>query len=131
MERGRVLADTSLFIDHLRARDKTATALYLLTQSAQVETCAIVASEIFYGARTISAEQQAWSVLRPFVIHPFTIEMAARQSVIIQGLGKMNRIPDIRDAMIGATALELSLPLATLNRRHFEHIPGIALADTL
>lgn len=123
----RVLADTSLFIEHLRARDKTKTHLYRLASKAEVETCSIVAAEIFYGARRPEAEEQAWSVLRPFPIHPFTVEMAARGSAIVRELQKNNRLQDVRDVMIAATALELELPIATLNRTHFSQIPGLKL----
>ncbi len=59
MEGRRVLADTTLFIEHLRAKDKTSTHLYNLTSRFQVETCAIVAAEIYYGARKAEAENQA------------------------------------------------------------------------
>jgi len=130
MEGRRVLADTSLFIEHLRARDKTATTLYRLTRSVRIETCAIVAAEIFYGARTVRAEQQARSVLQPFIIHPFTAEMAGRQCAVMQGFAEVNCVPDIRDVMIAATALELSLPVATLNRRHFERLSAIELISS-
>ncbi|MFH0794467.1 MAG: hypothetical protein V2A74_10590, partial [bacterium] len=55
----RVLADTSVFIEHLRSRDKTSTLLYFLTGEYDVETCAIVAAKIFYGARNPGAEEAA------------------------------------------------------------------------
>jgi predicted nucleic acid-binding protein len=100
-----------------------------LTQRLRIETRAIVAAEIFYGARTAQAEQQSWSVLNPFVIHPFTVEMPARQCAIMQEFSAGSRIPDIRDIMIAATALELSLPIATVNRRHFEHLAAVELLD--
>jgi predicted nucleic acid-binding protein len=34
---------------------------------------------------------------------------------------------EIPDALIAATALELSLPLYTLNDRHFRMIPGLTV----
>jgi len=125
----RVLADTSLFIEHLRARDKTKTSLYRLTRSAEVETCAIVAAEVFYGARNAASEQKAWSVLQPFTIHPFTVEMAARQCTVLPELVRRNRVPDIRDLMIAVTALEVDAPVATLNPSHFEAIVALAVVD--
>lgn len=129
MDGQKVLADTSLFIEHLRARSKGSTHLYRLVQSAEVETCAIVAAEVFYGARNPEAETQARAVLRPFLVHPFTVEMASRQCTILPELRKQNRIPDLRDLMISVTALELELPIATLNPAHFEPIPGLELAQ--
>jgi predicted nucleic acid-binding protein len=125
--RGRVLADTSLFIEHLRAKDKTAAQLYLLTNRFDVGTSAVVAAEIFNGARTVGAEQQARSVLRPFVVHPFTLEMAARQCSVLPDLLERGHTLDIRDMMIAMSALELDLPLATLNQSHFRWVPGLSL----
>jgi len=127
MEDGRVLADTSLFIEHLRSRDKTSTTLFRLTEQFNVETSAVVAAEVFFGARTEIAERQAWSVLRPFPIHPFTVEMAARMTTLLTGLIHINRIPDIRDMMIATASIEMGIPLATLNLSHFEAVPGLSL----
>ncbi|MCL5271427.1 MAG: type II toxin-antitoxin system VapC family toxin [bacterium] len=123
----RILADTSLFIEHLRATVKTRTHLYRLVSECDVETCGIIAAELFYGARHPKAENQALAVLRPFPIQPFTMAMAARTSIIAQALKKINRMQDLRDVMIAATALELELPIATLNRNHSNHIPGLRI----
>ncbi|MCE5228526.1 type II toxin-antitoxin system VapC family toxin [bacterium] len=125
----RVLVDTSLFIEHLRARDKMATHLFRLSNESTIETCAIVAAEIFYGARQPEAEEQAKSVLFPFQIHAFTIEMALRASAIVQSLKKINKVQDLRDVMVAATALELGIDMVTLNRKHFEKIPGLRIKD--
>lgn len=125
----RVLADTSLFIEYLRARDKTATHLFNLTRMASVETVAIVAAEIFYGARKIDSEARAFKLLDAYPVHSFTRDMAARQSSMLRELIRMNQMIEIRDSMIAAAAIELSLPIATLNRSHFFHIPGLILED--
>ncbi|MEN6627670.1 MAG: type II toxin-antitoxin system VapC family toxin [Candidatus Sumerlaeia bacterium] len=131
MESRRVLADTSLFIEHLRAPDKTQTHLYRLALKSEVETCSIVAAEIYYGARKIESEKQASAVLAPFIVHPFTAAMAERMSRIVRELRKKNQMQDIRDVMIAAAALELNVSLATINRAHFERMPGLRLIKTL
>ncbi len=94
-----------------------------------METCAIVAAEIFYGARTLEAERLARSILMPFPIHPFTVEMAARQSLVVRTLADKNQMQDLRDVMIAVSALELQLPVATLNEAHFRSIPGLVLEE--
>ena len=129
MAAARVLGDTTLFIEHLRARNKESTHLYRLASQARVETCAVVAAEIFYGARKADSEKQARAVLQPFPIHPFTAEMAARECAVLPYLRERNAIPDLRDLMIAVTALHLSLPVATLNQGHFNSIPGVELLD--
>ena len=39
----------------------------------------------------------------------------------------LSRRPDIPDILIAATALYYHLPLYTLNKKHFQYIPGIEL----
>jgi tRNA(fMet)-specific endonuclease VapC len=39
----------------------------------------------------------------------------------------LSRRPDIADTLIAATALYYDLPLYTLNKKHFQFIPGIRL----
>jgi tRNA(fMet)-specific endonuclease VapC len=129
MERRRILIDSTIFIEHLRARNKLQTTLYKLVQTCQVETSAIVAAEIFYGARKPEAKTQAHSILTPFIIHPFTFQMAARQSDIIIELSKINKMIDLRDLMIAATALEFKLPIVTHNRSHFDNISGLEIEN--
>ena len=129
MASGRVLVDTSLFIEHLRSREKSATTLYRLQETAEPETGAIVAAELFYGARRQGSEEQVAAVLEPFFIHDFTSAMAARLPGIVQAMLRDNRTADLRDLMIAATALETGLPVATLNKKHFECISGIEIAD--
>lgn len=57
------------------------------------------------------------------------MEMTVRIGAIVRDLLKINRFVDLRDLMITATALELELPLATLNQSHFSCIPGLILED--
>ena len=127
MARRRVLVDTSLFIEHLRARGKFSTPLHRLATECQIETCAIVSGELYYGARSAEMEKQVESQLHSIPIHPYTASMAARMSAIVQELARRNKIQDLRDVMIAATALELQLPVATLNRAHFKQIAGLEL----
>jgi predicted nucleic acid-binding protein len=129
--RRRVLVDTSLFIEHLRARDKASTHLHRIASEIRVETCAIVAAELYYGATKLDLEEQVEAALRLVPICPFTVEMAARMSSIVRELRRKNRIQDLRDVMIAATALELGLPVATLNRAHFGSIAGLKLQAML
>lgn len=129
MADNRILADTSVFIEYLRSKQKESTQLLKMAATKNVETSAIVAAELYYGARTPSAEKRIREVLEDFTVHAFTNEMAARQCEIVRDLLQKNKMQDIRDIMIATTALELGLPLATLNPAHFEPILGLILVD--
>jgi len=105
------------------------TFLYRLAAQGEVETSAIVATEVFYGARKPESERQALSLLGVFPVHPFTVSIAARQCAVLPELVRSNRVPDLRDLLIAVTALELEIPIATLNRAHYEDIPGLEIVD--
>lgn len=44
-------------------------------------------------------------------------------------LKKKNKLIDLADLLIGATAVTFQYPIATLNRKHFERIPGISIIE--
>ncbi len=58
-------------------------------------------------------------------IIPFTNEIAQLAVDIYKDLKLNNQLIEFRNIFIGATALEARLPMATLNKEHFERIKGI------
>ncbi|MBX6422010.1 type II toxin-antitoxin system VapC family toxin [Thermosulfurimonas sp. F29] len=60
---------------------------------------------------------------------PFTQEIAKRSAEIYKRLKANNQLIEFRDIFIGATALEMELPLITLNEVHFNRIKGIKIYD--
>lgn len=114
--------DTSILIDLLRqlpaARD------YLLSQ-AQVPTCSEVTRvEVLQGLR--SSERRAAEALFEALTWADVDERIARRA---GELGRQYRRSHpglaVADLVIGATALELEQPLATLNVRHFPMFPRL------
>jgi predicted nucleic acid-binding protein len=62
------------------------------------------------------------------VVH-FTDEMVAKAHEIVLELKRKSCLIEIGDVMIAATAMVQKIPLATLNRKHFERIEGLTLVD--
>jgi len=56
------------------------------------------------------------------LILPFTRETAEGAGAIYLSLRNRNKLIDIRDILIGATALTHNFPLMTLNSEHFKRI---------
>jgi predicted nucleic acid-binding protein len=53
---------------------------------------------------------------------------AVKQSVrIYKELKQQNKLIDMPDIMIAGTALQNNMPVATLNRKHFERINGLKI----
>lgn len=132
MEPRRVLVDTSLFIEHIRSRNKTATSLARIHEQRHwLTTSSIVVAELSYGARTAVMRTEIERVLRPVEIRPFTARMAFRMSIEIERLKLRNQIIGFRDLAIAAAALAEGLSLATLNREEFDRVDGLEFIDML
>ena len=58
---------------------------------------------------------------------PFTKDCSNKAIEIFHNLNKSNKIIDIADIFIGATALTYEIPIATLNIKHFERIDQLEI----
>ena len=130
MEARRVLIDTTLFIEHFRARDKSATTLVRIHEQRHVLfTSTIVVAELCYGARNATQRADVIKVLARMRILPFTARMALRVSIEVEKLRRSNQITGMRDLAIACAALEAGLPVATKNQREFARVSGVRVFD--
>ena len=60
-----------------------------------------------------------------FIVEPFELECSRKAVEIFQLLRKNNKIIETPDLFIAATALSKGIPIATLNKKHFERIEGL------
>jgi predicted nucleic acid-binding protein len=63
------------------------------------------------------------------VVYPLTLEIAQLAGRIEGEQAAMGNVIAFEDLIIGATALHLGFEVATLNRRHFERIPGLTITE--
>jgi predicted nucleic acid-binding protein len=61
------------------------------------------------------------------IILPFDTKVVKQSIGIYQQLKQQNKLIDTPDIMIAGTAIQNNMPLATLNRKHFERISGLEL----
>ena len=66
-------------------------------------------------------------ILDELTVLAFDEEVVAQAAMIYRTLKKQNKIIDHFDILIAATAIVNDLPLATLNRHHFERIQDLRL----
>ncbi len=124
-----VLVDTSILIDYYRKTDKEKSAwITLVRQDYSFAISAITKYEIYSGATP--NQLSFWdSVLQAITIIPFD-EMAVDTAVIINSaLKKKRKQLDLADLFIAATAIAHGLPIATLNRNHFDRIDTLNIVD--
>ena len=122
-----ILIDSSLLIDHIRAKDKTKTLLAdVLCRFTEPSISTIVQYEIEVGMT--AAHRDLWNILfDELTMIPFMSPTALMACKIKHQLKAKGKQIEPLDLFIAATAMDNGLPLATLNRKHFEQIDGLEL----
>jgi predicted nucleic acid-binding protein len=108
-----VLVDTDIFIDHLRGAQQLLPGKHRLAYSVVTRT------ELFAGTTATDAVSQ---LLAPF--HEVPVDRA-----VAERAGRIRRDTGVRlpDALIGATALEHGMNLATRNDKDFKAVSGVRI----
>jgi tRNA(fMet)-specific endonuclease VapC len=122
-----MVIDTSLFIEFLRVTQKEKTKLYNLPDNVAYSLSSITLFELFMGATNPQKENDIRLLTDGLNIIPFNEDVAIKSGQIYQELRKKNQLIEFRDIFIAATCLIHGLPLATLNKKHFERIDNLVL----
>ena len=123
------LVDTTILIDYFRKTDKANSKLVaLFDQGYDFAISAITHYEIYSGATP--AQLPFWTnVLARTKVLAFD-QTVSQGAVDINNMLKRKRKQiGMADFFIAATAIINNLPLATLNKKHFDRIDGLTLID--
>jgi len=130
MEDRNILVDTSIIIEFLRKQKKQNSYLWKIKElGLNCFISTITVFELYAGAITKRHKEDLEKLLKWLEIIPFTKEIAQRSAEIYKELKLNNLLIEFRDIFIGATALEMELPIITLNEEHFKRIKGIKIYD--
>ena len=124
-----VLVDTSILIDYYRKTDKNNSAwIALVRHGYSFAVSAITKYEIYSGA---TANQLTFwdTVLQAITVIPLDETTVDTAITINNALKRKRKQIHLADLFIAATAVAHNLPLATLNRKHFERIDILNLVD--
>ena len=122
-----VILDTTIFIEFLRASNKSKTTLYALIDTSPLSLSAVTFYELLMGANSDSKKNDVRLLTDRMAILPFSDVVSAKAADIFHELKKQNKLIEFRDIFIAATAISTQLPLKTLNRKHFERVDGLIL----
>ena len=124
-----ILVDTSILIDYYRKTEKDkSTWIALVRQEYSFAISAITKYEIYSGAT--SNQLAFWdNVLQTITFIPFDEASVDIAVIINSDLKKKRKQLDLADLFIAATAVAYSLPLATLNRKHFDRIDTLKIVE--
>jgi predicted nucleic acid-binding protein len=127
MENTIICLDTSVLIDFYRRKDKSKSLFFKLTEKYMFfAVSAVTEYELCIGN---SQEQNIfWNdFFSRIIVFPFDTKAVKYAVEIYKQLKQQNNLIDIPDIMIAGTALQNNIPLATLNRKHFERINGLII----
>jgi predicted nucleic acid-binding protein len=127
MERTGMVVDTSIFIEFLRAKDKTKTALFLIPDTNHIYISAVTLYELLIGANTPEKVNDIKILTQDLPVLSFNEDVAIRAAQIYLMLRQQNKMIEFRDIFIAATCIVNNLPVKTLNLKHFERIDGIII----
>lgn len=122
-----MVIDTSIFIEHLRAKNKLTTNLYLLPDGLELFISSVTLYELYMGATTPQKDTDVKIITEDLTILDFTPQVALKAAQLYHELRKQNKMIEFRDIFIAATCLANNLPLATLNKKHFSRLDGLQL----
>ncbi|MDD4191499.1 MAG: type II toxin-antitoxin system VapC family toxin [Mangrovibacterium sp.] len=125
MESSRVVVDTNIFIDYLRAKDKKNTELFEIPDDNEICISSITLYELLMGATNEKKRKDVQLLTKGLSVLPFDEDISVLASDIYHRLRKSNKMIEFRDIFIAATCLAYDLPIKTSNKNHFQRIEGL------
>jgi len=123
-----VLIDTSVLIDAERRR----APLEAVAGSEERAVSVVTASELLHGvhrAADAAARMRRHAFVEAILSRvqpiPITLHVARAHAEVWARLEADGALIGAHDLWIAATALAHGMPVATLNARHFERVPGL------
>lgn len=125
---GLVVVDTDLLIDYLRGRGPGTSVVRELIAAGTLRLTAITGFELRVGTDFVDRREDILRLFRRRTL-PVTLPAALRAGEIAADLRGRGESIGFADCLQAGLCLHHGLPLATRNRRHFERIEGLELAE--
>ena len=123
----KLVIDTSVLIDNLRGGIVWKTIVDdIESKNAELFMPTIVVFELFSGrsSQDSSMVNKINKLLEKFQRIELTEKIAKRAGELYRDISKTLEVPDY---IIAASALSIGGTVVTLNKKHFEQIPGVSL----
>lgn len=125
-----IVADTDVLIDALRGREPSAGRVAQALTEGSLATTVLSVFELLSGSREEIERQRVEDLLGAAEVLALTREAAATAAVLRQELEARGETIGLADYLIAGICLSRSAVLMTRNRRHFDRIPGLRLAES-
>lgn len=121
----RICIDTGPLIAYLKGREPGATAVERSVLRYDCYVTAVTVYELLFGVARARKQIGEEALLGAMTVLPFDDGAARRAARLHNSLIQTNADIGIKDVLIASVCLEESLPLLTLNDRHFARVPGL------
>lgn len=120
----KVVIDTSVIIDYLRTKDLQ--SLFVRIEETHEIVLSLITVAELYSGRSVQKEGQDKKTLNGIVDGA---EIIIPDLTAVKSVGRLRAEYHLSlgDAFIAALALDLNVPLATLNVRDFKQIDGLKM----
>jgi len=129
MENRRVLIDTGIVIEYLRKQNKGETRFVKLFKEFDLCLSVISVFELYNGAINDKKLNDIEIVCKNLEIIDFNLAISIKASEIYRELRSQNKLIEFRDILIGATAIEQQMSIATNNKKHYNRLPQINIIN--
>ena len=122
-----IMLDTSILIDFFRKENKENAILFSLSAKYKHFYVSVITEyEIFSGSTP--TQQNFWETFFS-KMNILTLDSNCTQQAVSihKVLKRKNKMIEIPDLLIAATALTHQLPIATINKKHFERVEGLLI----
>jgi tRNA(fMet)-specific endonuclease VapC len=126
----KVLIDTSILIDFLRAKNKEKTYYYQSVKHGVKPVISLITYAELYAGRSVWEKKQAkkeLEILLSGIKIAFPTENTAKEAGRIRAKTSIL----LYDAIIASTALSLKIPLFTFNKKDFLPIKGLSFYEKI
>jgi len=124
-----IVADSDVLIDYLRRRQPGAAAVVEALRRGQLHTTILNGFELLAGAQSSQPEESVLALLESLSILPLDFEAARKAAEISRELDRLGVGIGLGDILIAGIVLAQGGTLLAGNRRHFERVPGLSLAN--
>lgn len=123
-----ILLDSSVLIELFRTQDKDKTLFYKLASTENDFAISIITHYEILAGSTDNQDTFWKEFLNTVQIFDFDLQSSEKAVKIYKYLKKVNKMIDLADILIAATAISNDIPIATLNLNHFERIKELKIS---
>lgn len=122
-----LVLDTSVLIAFLKGREPGASAVAHAIQNYTCWVTAVTVYELLFGVARAQKRIGEHELLDVLNVATFDENAARRAAALHDQLIRQNADIGVKDVLIAAICVERSLPLLTLNEKHFTRVPNLTV----